>query len=134
MCLPTSPNPLPRNYWLATALYLPQFYKGLYSKAACKRTPKIINGVPNSIEQFPFMAKLLNTYTDMGCAANIISEIYALTAALCTEGRQYPDDIILEVGTSYWNVQGVRHTVRNVIDHRGYNFPNNDISLLEVSL
>ncbi|CAG2058746.1 unnamed protein product [Timema podura] len=43
-------------------------------------------------------------------------------------------DIILKVGKTYFNEQGVRHIVRNVIDHSGYNFPlpNNDISLLKV--
>ncbi|CAG2062552.1 unnamed protein product, partial [Timema podura] len=101
----------------------------LCTEATFKKQPKIINGVPTSIEQFPFMVKLV--YGPYVCAAIIISESYALTAAHCTGGGQSPGEMLLEVGSSCWHEQGVQHTVRNIIDHSDFNFPNNDISLLE---
>nr|CAD7400831.1 unnamed protein product [Timema cristinae] len=105
---------------------------GLCTEATFRKRPKIINGVPANIEEFPFMVKLMYNHTHL-CGGAIISEKHVLTAAHCNRRITHPNQISVEVGKTKWNEKGVEHKVLKVTDHPGYNLAvDHDISILEV--
>lgn len=92
--------------------------------------------MPADREQFPWQTIIQSSFTEGGglsfCGGSLISELWTLTAAHCTEGRSF-----FEVGMGSIFLSEMTHLIRGkrVINHPDYNpfILNNDVSVVELS-
>ncbi|VVC99574.1 unnamed protein product [Leptidea sinapis] len=101
----------------------------LFVAAGAAKAKRIVGGQDTTIENYPWIVQLdtYNTWSmtwSQGCAANILTATYVLSAAHCFES-----------GT-YRNTGGVVHYISTVLNHPEYRVASRfdgDITLVKLS-
>lgn len=103
------------------------------------REPKIVNGIPASISDFPWQVSLgiswiADEYRAHFCGGSVYSATWIVTAAHCVV-RTSARDIIVTAGTDQLGKNSVRRNVRRIIVKSDYaaKTHDNDIALLELT-
>lgn len=94
---------------------------------------RIIGGEKAEEGQFPYQASLRTSTGSHFCGGSIISSSWVLTAAHCTDGRNYKNTFVV-VGSLVLS-EGTCHDLASIVQHPAYNSQKmeNDISLLRVA-
>jgi len=103
------------------------------------RGTRIVNGEETEVNEFPWMAGLVGAGGDMvWCGATLISSMWVMTAAHCTESSD-PRDIEILLGEhDYYDMYeavSLRLKVADIFNHPGYDSDSidNDFSLLRLA-
>ncbi|CAK1545755.1 unnamed protein product [Leptosia nina] len=127
-----------------------------YSKHYVK--PFVVNGKPAVVGEVPYLVSIKEPFRRLGhgrvvwknlCGGSIIDELRVLTAAHCFEGnhfyyQKHPEILRLVAGNLRTDITHSGRTettiisqwrrIDNVIIHRSFNFPDNDIALVFVDV
>ncbi|XP_026839785.1 chymotrypsin-2 [Drosophila erecta] len=96
---------------------------------------RVVNGTDSSILKYPFVVSLRSYDGSHSCGGSIISRLFVMTAAHCTNGRP-ADTLSIQFGVT--NISGVGPNVvgiKKIIQHEDFDRTRrnaNDISLLLV--
>lgn len=102
---------------------------------------RIAGGLPGSIVTFPWQVSLqLNVVGSVYkhiCGGSIISPLWILSAAHCTESKDL-NDLIVRVGSTWHNGFGETIKISRIVDHPEYTrlpesrMPNYDFTLIQL--
>jgi secreted trypsin-like serine protease len=102
------------------------------------KAPKIVGGKVAAEGAYPWQVSLgvawiADAYRAHFCGGSVYSESWIITAAHCVKGNQ-PEEISIAAGTNYLGPGTIRHNVRRIIVHKGYDpgTSDNDVALLEL--
>lgn len=100
-----------------------------------KRPKRIVHGTETTIHQFPHQVSLRFADTSKHfCGGAILSDLWIVSAAQCTQGsKSSPDNIFVMVGSADITQKGLRYDLDEIINHPHFNWAKrmNDISMLK---
>ncbi|XP_050682097.1 trypsin CFT-1-like [Leptidea sinapis] len=114
----------------------------LFVAAGAAKAKRIVGGQDTTIENYPWIVQLdtYNTWSmtwSQGCAANILTATYVLSAAHCFEsGQAHAPHRRIRAGSTYRNTGGVVHYISTVLNHPEYRVASRfdgDITLVKLS-
>jgi len=103
---------------------------------------KIVGGVDTSVGMLPWQVGLLfsnKNNANQGCGGTLVSDLYVLTAAHCTDGAG-PNDITVNIGDTIlgtpFEAHSMKFSIESIIQHPNYNgwTLENDISILKLAV
>lgn len=96
---------------------------------------RILNGKEASISHYPHQVSLKLTENNGHlCGGAILSELWILTVAQCTQGpKSIPKNVYIVVGSSNLTSGGLRYNIEKIVNHPQFNWTKreNDISMLK---
>ncbi|XP_071567330.1 chymotrypsin-2-like [Temnothorax nylanderi] len=106
-----------------------------YSTHGCLADTQVVGGTDAPDGAYPYQVSLKESSNGrFFCGGAIVSKKYIITAAHCLEGRRYPSDIQIGVGSNHLQSQ-IIYTADALIIHDNYNKAQhlNDIGLIKLS-